>query len=187
LLDLWTKYTFDNINNSYRDISKFIWYNCLGLGCKRILDVGCNIGMELVSFPNYADLTGVDSNLLALKKAEQRLPYFKFKQGNITNLDIPDNSYDMVFDRGVMIHLDDNEVDIAMHEMFRVSRKYVMNLEYLGEDGKRIEWRGGEPLFYRDMINRWKDYNVNIISDVKIPYDIDSNRLHYTLVRKNES
>jgi len=103
LLDLWTKYTFDNINNYYIDISRFIWYNCLGLGCKRILDVGCNIGMELTSFPNYADLTGVDSNLLALKKAEQRKPYFKFKQGDVTNLDIPDNSYDMVFDRGVMM------------------------------------------------------------------------------------
>ena len=187
MLDLWTKYTFDNINNYYIDISRFIWYNCLGLGCKRILDVGCNIGMELVSFPTYVDLTGVDSNLLALKMAKERFPYFKFEHGDVTNLEYVDNSYDLVFDRGLLIHLPINMVDKAMGEMLRVSKKYVLNIEYLGDDCKIIDWRGGEPLFYRDMLKRWKSYNVEIVSDFEIPYDIDSNRIHYTLVRKNES
>ena len=187
MLDLWTKYTLDNINNYYIDISRFIWYNCLGLGCKRILDVGCNIGMELVSFPEYADLTGVDSNLLALKKAEERMPHFTFEYGDATKLEYVDNSYDMVFNRGLLIHLPDDMTDKTMSEMLRVSKKYVLNMEYFGDDGKIIDWRDGGSLFHRDMLKRWKSYNVEIMSDFEIPYDIDSNRIHYTLVRKNES
>ena len=184
MLEVWDKYTEDNLKTNYGDISKFIWYNCLGLGCKSVLDVGCNSGMELSSFPNYVELTGIDRNLTALKNAREMSQHFTFKEGDVMNLDIPDNSFDMVFDRGLLIHLKDKEVYSAMKEMLRVSKKYVMNLEYYGEDCKIIDWRGGEPLFYRNMVYRWKFYDVDIINDVEIPYEIDNNRVHYTLVKK---
>lgn len=186
MLDLWDKYTSDNVQNYYVDISKFIWYNCLGLGCKKILDVGCNIGMELVSFPDYAYLCGIDINDQSLAIARDKHPNFVFLSGNVTNMHIMDDlTFDIVFDRGVLIHLSDSDVDKAMSEMLRVSKKYVMNIEYHGEDGKKIDWRGGEPLYYRNMKERWKSYNVDIISDIEIPYEIDNNRVHYTLVRKH--
>mgnify|MGYP001561020202 CR=1 FL=1 len=183
MLEVWDKYTEESMYMVYGDISKFIWYNILGLGCMKTLDVGCNIGMELVSFPNYATVTGIDNNFKAISQAIDRFPAFRFLHLDVTDLDrIQDNSYDMVFDRGLLIHLDD--VDKAMSEMLRVSKKYVMNLEYYGEDGKKINWRGGSPLFYRNMKDRWKSYNVDIISDIEIPYEIDNNRVHYTLVKK---
>lgn len=185
MLEVWDKYTEDNLKTYYADISKFVWYNILGLGCKNILDVGCNAGLDLSSFPNYADVTGVDINNQALTIAKSRYPHFNFLLGSVTDMsNIGDNSFDIVYDRGLLIHLNDEEVMLAMKEMLRVSKKYVMNLEYYGDDGKSINWRSGGPLFYRDMVKRWKSHNVEIISDVEIPYEIDNNRVHYTLVRK---
>jgi SAM-dependent methyltransferase len=182
----WDKYTNDNVENYYKDVSKLIWYNCVALGCSRILDVGCNIGMELVDFDRTANVTGVDINKTAVLLARQRFPDFTFMQGDIMNIDFPDNSYDMVFDRGVMIHQSRAGTSRAMSEMLRISRRYVLNIEYYGEDGKEIEWRKNEPLFYRDMKKRWESFNVDIISDVEIPLEIDDNKVHYTLVRKLE-
>ncbi len=181
----WDRYTEENLDNYYKDIGRFIWYNCLGLGCTNILDVGCNVGMELVGFSDEANLTGVDTNIPALEIARKTHPTFVFTRADVLyGLPFGDNSFDMVFDRGLLIHIPNSHLNIAMKEMLRVSKKYVMNIEYFGEDGEKIAWRKGEQLYYRNMKKNWRYYPVKVISDIEIPLKIDENRVHYTLVKK---
>jgi hypothetical protein len=73
----------------------------------------------------------------------------------------------------------------VLKELLRISRKWILNLEYFGEDGKMIKWkRGDDLLWYRNMSERWSRFNVDIITDIDIPHEIDSNKTRLTLVRK---
>ena len=73
-----------------------------------------------------------------------------------------------------------------MDELFRISKKWIFNLEYFGEDGKMIEWkRGKDLLWYRNMKELWGEYDVEIISDIEIPLEIDSGKSRLTIIKKN--
>ena len=80
----------------------------------------------------------------------------------------------------------EKDLNDALKEIFRISKKWIFNLEYFGEDGKMIPWkRGDDLLWYRNMKEKWSDFDVEIISDVEIPLEVDSGKMRFTLVRKN--
>ena len=48
-----------------------------------------------------------------------------------------------------------------------------------------IKWsRGDDLLWYRNMEERWSNFDVEIISSVSIPKEIDIGETHLTLVKK---
>ena len=48
-----------------------------------------------------------------------------------------------------------------------------------------IEWkRGQDLLWYRNMKELWSDFNVDIITDVEIPVELDFGKNRITIVRK---
>ena len=50
-----------------------------------------------------------------------------------------------------------------------------------------IKWkRGNNYLWYRNMPQLWSKYDVEIISDVIVPKNIDDSKVHLTLIRKNQ-
>lgn len=182
---LWNEYTDDNKGQIQQELSKFIYYLSIGLGSKSICECGCNVGNNLSSFPSDYDVHGVDLNAYALEKAKKRYPSFHFQQANISNTSHSDSSFDLVFTRGVLIHIQENEVDNVLNELMRISKKWILNLEYHGDDGMMIKWkRGNDLVWYRNMNERWSKFNVDIISYVDIPLEIDSNKMRLTLVKK---
>ena len=124
----------------------------------------------------------------ALEKARKRYPSFKFEVGNMNRIPFDDSFFDLVFTRGVLIHIPGTEIDAGLKELTRVSKKWIMNLEYFGKDGEMIKWsRGDELLWYRNMKERWSKFNVEIISDTEIPLEIDLGKVRLTLVKKLNS
>lgn len=181
---LWNEYTDDN-RKEQQELSKFIYFLSIGLGAKNICECGCNVGNNLSSFPNNFDVHGVDLNTYALEKAKNKYPNFHFKEANINNTSHADSSFDLVFTRGVLIHIQENEVDNVLNELVRISKKWILNLEYHGDDGKMIKWKRGDDLvWYRNMKERWSTFNVDVISDIDIPLEIDSDKMRLTLVKK---
>jgi len=183
--ELWDKYTDENIKNIQNEISKFIYFISIALGAKKICETGCNVGNNLSSFPENFEVHGIDMNKQALEQASKKFPNFKFKQENIKKISFPDSFFDLVFTRGVLIHIAKEEVDDIMKELLRISKRWIFNLEYFGEDGKMIKWKRGENrLWYRNMAERWKNFNVKIISDIEIPTELDPGKMRFTLVEK---
>lgn len=183
--ELWKKYTDENTDKIGRKQSDLIYYLCLSLGAKKICEAGCNIGNNLASFPNDFEVYGFDMSKYALKKAINRYPSFKFEIGNINKIPFNDSFFDLVFTRGVIIHIPGTEIDAGLKEMVRVSKKWIMNLEYFGKDGEMIKWsRGDELLWYRNMKERWSKFDVEVISDVEIPLEIDPGKVRLTLLKK---
>jgi len=183
--NLWNVYTKENLGTEQQKLGDFIYHLTLGLGAKKICEVGTNVGNNLIGFPKTSDVTGVDLNEYALSINKEKHPEFKFDLASALDLPYSDDSFDLVFTRGVLIHIDPTNIDKAIDELFRVSKKWIVNLEYFGEDSKSISWkRGDDLLWYRDMKAKWSNYDVEIISDLEISEQIDSGKTRLTIVRK---
>jgi len=182
--DLWDDYTIQN-EQSLENPSKFIYHTVLALGARNVLEAGCNVGNNLRDFPKTFDVEGFDLSEYAIDKCRKQYPEFKFKLGSIAKIPYPDSSFDLVFTRAVLIHIKSNEVKQVMNELLRVSKKWIFNIEFFGENEDMIHWkRGDNLLWYRNMKKRWSDFQVELISDVEIPIDLDINKVRFTLVRK---
>ena len=184
--DLWNDYTDENKNSIQEELSKFIYHITLGIGAKNVLEAGCNVGNNLNGFPHSFNVNGIDMNEKALNIARKRYPTFHFDNGSILKMPYDDLQFDLVFTRGVLIHINQNEMPNVIQELFRVSKKWIINMEYFGEDEKMIDWkRGKELLWYRNMKKWWAEKNIEIISDVDLPGELDIGKTRFTLIRKN--
>ena len=81
-----------------------------------------------------------------------------------------------------MNYIDDKDMPNAINELFRVSRKYIVNFELFSEDEEVINPE--DKSRYRNMHKRWFDFKVKIISNVDMHEDIDPEKSRFNLVRK---
>lgn len=182
---LWEKYTDDNEKKIQDKSASMIYHFCVCLGATKICEAGCNVGNNLIKFPFNYEVYGLDMSDYALEKARKKFPSFKFIKTGLEKISFPDSYVDLVFTRGVLIHIKKDSIYNVMEELLRISKKWIFNLEYYGSDGEMINWkRGTDLLWYRNMKELWKKFDVDIISDTEIPADIDSGKMHLTLVRK---
>ncbi len=186
--ELWKKYTDDNEDKLQTNLSQFIYHTCVALGAKRICEAGCNVGNNLSSFDNELEVWGFDKNNYAIEKAIEKLPEINFKIEDINKTSFPDSHFDIVFTRGVLIHIPNSNVNEAMNELFRISKKWIFNLEYFGADGEMINWKRGDDLcWYRNMKEKWQDYDVEVVTDFELPRQIDDSHVRFTLIKKKDN
>jgi len=183
---VWDTYTKDHLDKSNLKVPKYLYHISAVLGARRILEAGCNVGNNLESFPNEFDVHGIDMNKQAIEEAKKKYPSFTFKNENISKTSYENSYFDLVYTRGVLIHIPKSEIENCLNEFFRISNKWIMNIEYYGNDGDMIKWkRGDNLLWYRNMKELWKNFAVEIISDVELPLDVDFDKMRLTLVKKN--
>ncbi|MFA7628074.1 MAG: class I SAM-dependent methyltransferase [Candidatus Dojkabacteria bacterium] len=97
-----------------------------------IADIGCGNGLFLRYINDNLeidDLVGVDFS----EKAMEELKLDK-KVGDITNIPLGNNSYDLVSALEVLEHLDLDEYQRAREELIRVSRGYILVSTPFNED-----------------------------------------------------
>lgn len=95
---------------------------------KSVLDVGCGIGFD---YDHYRDsdikYLGVDITPKFVDAARQRgVPA---QQANVLKLPFKDNSFDTVYCKDLLIHLQPGDWRVALTEMARVARLQVITLE----------------------------------------------------------
>jgi len=178
--EFWDTYTDKNKDKDAKGIADFIYHVCLALDVDVICELGCNVGNNLQSIPTKWAVLGLDNNKHAIKLAEETYNHI-FGVEDILSTGYPDNYFDLVFTRGVFIHLTGAQVGQAIHEMMRISKKYIFHLEYFGKDGEQVEYEVG--LWKRNMKEYYKYLPVTIISDCDIPVEIDKDKVHFTLVK----
>ncbi len=102
-----------------------------------VLEVGCGNGVNLRYIEQRAEVWGVDINEQGLARIPEDIPTF---QASAADLPFEDQSFDLVFTSGVLIHAPEFELDLQMSEIVRVSKRYVLAMEYNGDEVR--EWRG---------------------------------------------
>ncbi len=97
-----------------------------------VLEIGCNFGRELKFLSKLSELHGIDYNKYMIKGAKKHIPNGIFHVAEASSLPYSDSSIDMVYTDGLLSHLGIDSVPLAMQEIVRVSKNYILLVEYLG-------------------------------------------------------
>lgn len=182
-LQYWDQYAKDYASHYNEEMAKFIKDLALSLRVQNVLEIGCSAGNDLKLFPQESEVNGIDVSEVAITQARENLPSFSFKTGNATSIPFEDNSIDLVFTRNLFNYLESAHIRKAIDELFRVSKKYIFNIELFSENDDQIE-NQIITTYGRNMKKCWLDYKVKIISNVDMHEEIDPKRSRFTLLRK---
>lgn len=127
-----------------------------------IFEVGCNIGMNFAAlqllFPDVKN-TGIEINEKAAEIARQLKNTAEIINDSIVNFD-SNRTFDLVFSKGVLIHLNPDELPSVYKKMAKLSGKYVLIAEYFNPAPVSLTYRGHEDrLFKRDFANEFMGAN----------------------------
>ena len=117
----------------------------------RILEVGCNTGMQLRGLQDagFTNLYGVELQAYAVEKAKQSTQHINIIQGSGFDLPFRDGFFDVVCTNGVLIHIAPDDLPAIMDEMVRCSRRYIWGFEYYSPELTTIPYRGNEGFLWK--------------------------------------
>lgn len=92
-----------------------------------VLEVGCGYGRLLAFWGNRG--TGVDFGVSQIAEAKRR--ELRAEVANALSLPFPDNSFDLVYTFGVLMHIPPASIDQVRNELMRVSKQWILNIECL--------------------------------------------------------
>jgi len=129
---------------------------------KTILELGCNKGLNLAAL-EYIDgsttKTGVDINAHALHDMATMFEDLGLDQpyahcSPIASFETV-NKYDLVFTKGVLIHIAPEQLPAVYQKMLDLSNRYILVAEYYNPTPVEVKYRGNDSkLFKRDF---WGD------------------------------
>ncbi len=70
-------------------------------------------------------------------------------RGAILDSDLPRGYFDLVFTRGVLIHIHPRELAANMQRMFEYSRRYILIGEYFNRTPTMIEYQGNRDMLFK--------------------------------------
>lgn len=128
--------------------------------CKSIIEFGSNIGLNLYAVKSLLpeiELNAIEINKKACLELENIV-----KKENILNESIIEvnnlNKYDIVLIKGVLIHINPDELNIVYEKLYNASNKYIIVCEYFNPSPVTINYRGyKDRLFKRDFAGELLD------------------------------
>ena len=178
--DFWDKYADENESRNNNEFTKFLTDLARSLHCSSVLEIGCGTGVDLRKFDDSFEIHGVDLNDHALELAKKNIPNGKFYKEDIVKLPFEDSSIDFVFTHKLLNYLDDDTLKKGVSEMFRVAKRYIVNCELFGESEEKID----DEMKFRNMLKRWLNYKVKVVSNVNMHEEIEPEQVRFTLLRK---
>ena len=131
-----------------------------------IIEFGANIGLNLNAlqtlFP-HASLAAIEINDSAIEVLKQNTN-IKIYHDSILEATIHEQ-YDLTFIKGVLIHINPNELKTVYEKLYNLSKRYICVIEYYNPTPVEIPYRGHEgKLFKRDFAGEILD----MYSDLKL-------------------
>ncbi|HVR30108.1 MAG TPA: pseudaminic acid biosynthesis-associated methylase [Thermoanaerobaculia bacterium] len=146
-----------------------------------ILELGANIGLNLKALHELLPevrLAGVEINREAWSELSA-MPFVEAHHASILDFEA-DGRFDLVFTKGVLIHMAPERLEQVYATMIESSRRYVCLAEYYNPTPVEVPYRGHERrLFKRDfageILERWPvelvDYGFVYRRDPHHPQD----------------
>ncbi|HRE73126.1 MAG TPA: methyltransferase domain-containing protein [Flavobacteriales bacterium] len=133
----------------------------------RILEVGCNMGLQLRGFQRmgFTKLYGIELQQYAVNRAHEWLKDVNIIQGSGFDIPFRDGFFDVVCTNGVLIHIAPSDYDKIMGEMYRCSARYIMGFEYYSDSLIEIPYRGNKGYLWKadfaaEFIKRFPDLKL---------------------------
>ena len=124
------------------------------------LEVGANVGINLRALQqrHTMETYALEPNAKArdILVRDRVLPADHVLDGTVERIGLADNSVDLVFTNGVLIHVAPEHLEAACREMHRVARRYLLTIEYFATEPEEKTYRGESGLlFKRDFGAFW--------------------------------
>ena len=123
-----------------------------GIEPKTILEVGSNRGHNLILLSELCvgtQVVGLEPNMKALGIARQTGPNAQIVRGNALEIPFGPGRFDLVITANVLIHIALNDLASVLGEIHRVSRQYILSIEYFAEEETVIHYRGHDDLLWK--------------------------------------
>jgi pseudaminic acid biosynthesis-associated methylase len=147
--ETWDKFYLENWGITKPDLNEKFLGNLLKEA--KILEVGCNTGMQLAGLQRngFEQLYGVELQPYAVEKAKEFTKNVNIIQGSGFDLPFKDRYFDVVCTNGVLIHISPNNLMKIMAEMVRCTKKYIWGWEYYASETTQINYRGNEDFLWK--------------------------------------
>jgi pseudaminic acid biosynthesis-associated methylase len=162
-LDLWRSEfgrAYTDRNDHEKPERVVSWQRLLdGIVPARALEVGCNVAwnLEYLRRLGVGEVYGIEPQLHAVERARWRGPQFNVMQGTAFDLPFRDGWFDLSFTSGVLIHISPENIGQALDELYRVSKKWIVAIEYDHPVETEIKYRGHTAaLWKRDHGALWQ-------------------------------
>ena len=129
-----------------------------------LIELGANVGMNISALktllPN-SKMTAVEINQQAAAELSKRHPDIDVKNESILDFQAS-TKWDLVFVKGVLIHLNPDVLQSVYQMMANSASKYVLIGEYYNPTPVSLSYRGHDNrLFKRDFAGEFMDQNPN--------------------------
>jgi len=158
----------------------------------KILEIGSNIGNQLLCLQNmgFKNLYGLEPQLYAIELSKKQTRHINIIEGNAFDIPFKDKYFDLVFTSGVLIHINPENIDKALDEIYRCSNSFIWGFEYYIPKGyEMIQYREKEELLWKTdfsklFLDRFPD--LILIKKKNIRYTNSENEdLMYLLKKGN--
>ncbi|MEJ5896011.1 pseudaminic acid biosynthesis-associated methylase [Aquabacterium sp. G14] len=143
-----------------------------------VIEFGANIGLNLEAIKRLipeAQLSAIEINEKAVSQLKET------KNINVYHSSIldfnPDEERDLVLIKGVLIHINPDELKNVYELLYKTSRKYICVAEYYNPSPVEVRYRGHEgKLFKRDFAGEIMDQFPDVkLIDYGFVYHRDNN------------
>lgn len=134
-----------------------------GIDLKNILEVGCNKGLQLSILEDlgYKSLYGIDIQDYAVQKAKdftKGKPIYIIK-GEANDIPFQPQFFDLVMTSGLLIHIEPEDYQDVIGEIYRVSNKFIFGNEYYSEECTEMDYRREKGMLWsNNFVNVYKKY-----------------------------
>ncbi len=147
-------------------------------GVNSVMEFGANIGMNLIAIKKilpFTKLYGIEINEKAYDKLKN-IDYVSAFHSSILDFDIEVKA-DFVFTKGVLIHINPEELKNVYKKIYEASDKYICIIEYYNPVPVSIDYRGHKNrLFKRDFAGDFlKNFSGLKLIDYGFIYHNDNN------------
>ena len=156
----------------------------------RILEVGSNVGTQLMLLQKmgFNNLYGIELQEYAVEVSKSRTKNINLIQGSAFDIPYKDEFFDLVFTSGVLIHISPKDIQIALKEIHRCSKKYIWGYEYYADKYTEIVYRGHKNLLWKTnfaqlYLDNFTD--LTLIKEEKYKYLENENVDSMFLLKKN--
>ncbi|EWH00304.1 pseudaminic acid biosynthesis-associated methylase [Halomonas sp. BC04] len=132
-----------------------------------ILELGSNIGLNLVALRYLlptAKLSAVEINEKAASELQSNIPGVDLYVSSILEFQ-PSVTWDLVFTKGVLIHINPEKLPIVYELMHRASSRYLLVSECYNPKPTEVNYRGHTGKFFKrdfagEILDKFSDLSL---------------------------
>ena len=150
----------------------------------RILEVGCNIGTQLLYLQKmgFKSLYGLELQNYAVELSKSRTKDINIIQGSAFDIPFRDGFFDLVYTSTLLIHIAPVDIEQVLKGIYRCTKNYIWGYEFFAENYTQLKFRGEKELLWKTnfaklYLDTFKD--LRLIKEKKFKYLPDPNDNKY--------